>query len=63
MVRLHRSAPPPSPEKKGVKRLVKRISALLALGTFVAGVLRLRGRGGKPPTGDGWRELDITEGP
>lgn len=44
-----------------MKRIVKRAATILGVMSFVAAVLRLRGRGGKPPTGNGWRELDLTD--
>ncbi|HWW53093.1 MAG TPA: hypothetical protein VNY84_04960 [Acidimicrobiales bacterium] len=40
-------------------RAFRRGLLALALATFVAGVLRLRGRGGVPPQGGGWRELSV----
>jgi hypothetical protein len=41
---------------KMLRRAIMAFSAAAA----VAGVLRLRGRGGVPPQQGGWRELDIT---
>ncbi|MGI8794308.1 MAG: hypothetical protein ACR2H3_14225 [Acidimicrobiales bacterium] len=40
-----------------MKALRRALLALLTAG-FVAGVLRLRGKGGVPPQKGGWRELD-----
>jgi hypothetical protein len=38
-------------------RAVRRALVALATAAVVAGVLRLRGTGGVPPQGGGWREL------
>ena len=39
--------------------------ALLAIvgAAVIAGAIRLRGSGGVPPQGGGWRELSITDPP
>ena len=39
-----------------MKAIRRAVIALLTAG-FVAAVLRLRGTGGTPPKGGGWREL------
>jgi hypothetical protein len=39
-----------------MRKLRRAIVALLTAGV-IAGVLRLRGSGGVPPQGGGWREL------
>lgn len=44
-------------------RAVRRLLVALGVGLLVAAVVRLRGRGGAPPGGSGWRELDVTETP
>ena len=38
-------------------KLVRRALLAVAAAAAVAGVLRLRGSGGVPPQGGGWREL------
>jgi hypothetical protein len=44
-------------------RVIRR--ALLAVGVagMIAGVLRLRGRGGVPPQRGGWQEVPFTDRP
>jgi hypothetical protein len=37
--------------------LLRRALVAIGLAGLVAGVLRLRGSGGTPPQGGGWREL------
>lgn len=46
-----------------VVRVIRR--ALLAVGVagIIAGVLRVRGRGGVPPQRGGWQEVPFTERP
>ncbi|HVM40530.1 MAG TPA: hypothetical protein VM618_07095 [Acidimicrobiia bacterium] len=39
----------------------RRVLAAFGLAGLVALVLGLRGRGGRPPAGNGWRELDLTD--
>ena len=41
-----------------VIRTLRRAALALGLAGAVAGVLRLRGSGGVPPQGGGWRELN-----
>lgn len=41
--------------------LLRRALIALGLAGFVAVVLRLRGSGGTPPQGGGWRELSGPE--
>lgn len=38
-------------------KAIRRAAAALAAAGLIAGVLRLRGTGGVPPQGGGWREL------
>ena len=38
-------------------RFLRRAVVALGLAGLIAGVLRLRGTGGSPPQGGGWREL------
>ena len=38
-------------------KIVRRAVLALGIAAAVAGVLRLRGSGGVPPQGGGWREL------
>jgi hypothetical protein len=38
-------------------RFLRRALVALGLASLIAGVLRLRGSGGVPPQGGGWREL------
>jgi hypothetical protein len=38
-------------------RFLRRALVALGLASAIAGVLRLRGTGGVPPQGGGWREL------
>jgi hypothetical protein len=38
-------------------KAVRRVLMLLTLAGIAAWVARLRGRGGVPPSGGGWREL------
>lgn len=38
-------------------RFLRRAIVALGLASLIAGVLRLRGTGGAPPQGGGWREL------
>jgi hypothetical protein len=38
-------------------KLFRRVVVVLGLAGLVAALLRLRGSGGTPPEGDGWREL------
>ncbi|HET7654028.1 MAG TPA: hypothetical protein VFK42_13400 [Acidimicrobiales bacterium] len=38
-------------------RTLRRAALALGLASAIAGVLRLRGTGGTPPQGGGWREL------
>ena len=39
--------------------MLRRASLALSVAGIIAGVLRLRGRGGVPPQQGGWRELTI----
>ncbi|HET6665179.1 MAG TPA: hypothetical protein VFG94_13010 [Acidimicrobiales bacterium] len=41
--------------------ILRRALVALGLAGFVAAVLRIRGTGGTPPQGGGWRELSGTE--
>ncbi len=41
--------------------LLRRALVALGLAGFVAAVLRIRGTGGTPPQGGGWRELSGTD--
>ena len=46
---------------KGMVRAFRRaLFAFLAAG-IIAGAIRLRGRGGVPPQGGGWRELSPSD--
>jgi hypothetical protein len=38
-------------------RLFRRIVLAVGIAAAIAGVVRLRGTGGVPPQGGGWREL------
>ena len=38
-------------------KMLRRASLALSVAGIIAGVLRLRGRGGVPPQQGGWREL------
>ncbi|MFM8268046.1 MAG: hypothetical protein ACKOA2_08505 [Ilumatobacteraceae bacterium] len=42
-------------------RLLRRALYALSLAATVAGVLRLRGKGGVPPQEGGWREISPAE--
>jgi hypothetical protein len=42
-------------------RFLRRALLALGLAGLIAGVLRLRGTGGVPPQGGGWRELQGPE--
>lgn len=54
---LRRSEPAPSTYTPGVKAFRRGLLvALIAI--LVGGVLKLRGKGGVPPTSGGWRELE-----
>ena len=48
---------------RSMVRVIRR--ALLAVGVagMIAGVLRLRGRGGVPPQRGGWQEVPFTDRP
>ncbi|MCC6339782.1 MAG: hypothetical protein KJ056_03440 [Acidimicrobiia bacterium] len=37
---------------------LRRGLLVLVLAVLAGGILKLRGRGGVPPTGGGWRELE-----
>ncbi|HUW04036.1 MAG TPA: hypothetical protein VMW08_16905 [Acidimicrobiales bacterium] len=41
--------------------LLRRALVALGVASFIAAVLRLRGTGGSPPQGGGWRELSGPE--
>jgi hypothetical protein len=43
--------------KSPVLMMVRRAIVALSLAGMIAGVLRVRGTGGVPPQGGGWREL------
>ena len=43
--------------KSPVLTLLRRAVVALSLAGMIAGVLRVRGSGGVPPQGGGWREL------
>lgn len=45
---------------RGVKA-VRRVVLALAAAAAVAGIVRLRGSGGTPPSRGGWRELSGTD--
>jgi hypothetical protein len=38
-------------------KALRRVALALGVSALVAGLLRLRGSGGVPPQGGGWREL------
>ncbi len=38
-------------------RSLRRALVALGLASLITGLLRLRGKGGTPPQGGGWREL------
>jgi len=38
-------------------RFLRRALVAVGLASLIAGILRLRGTGGTPPQGGGWREL------
>lgn len=40
-------------------RMIRRAIMALSAAGIVAGVLRLRGKGGVPPQHGGWREMNI----
>ncbi len=42
-------------------RLLRRLVAVLGIAALVGFVLKARGRGGKPPGGPGWRELEVSD--
>ncbi|MBI2169196.1 MAG: hypothetical protein HYU28_06795 [Actinobacteria bacterium] len=44
-----------------MKPQVKRVLTAFGALTVLAALLRLRGRGGRAPTGSGWREIDLDE--
>jgi len=44
-------------------RVLRRALMALAVAGVIAGALRLRGSGGVPPQGGGWRELTGTDLP
>jgi hypothetical protein len=41
--------------------LVRRVAAALGLAGLIATLFRLRGKGGVPPQGGGWREVPESE--
>jgi hypothetical protein len=40
-------------------KLLRRALYALSLGSVIAAVIRLRGKGGVPPQEGGWKELDV----
>lgn len=44
-------------------KILRRALAALSLAVTIAGVLRLRGRGGTPPEHGGWKPVDVTTTP
>ena len=40
-------------------KLLRRALYALSLGSLIAAVLRLRGKGGVPPQEGGWKELEV----
>jgi hypothetical protein len=40
-------------------KILRRALLALSLASFIAGVLRLRGKGGVPPQEGGWTELPL----
>jgi hypothetical protein len=42
-------------------KVFRRAVVALTAAAAIAGVLRLRGKGGVPPQGGGWRELSGTD--
>jgi hypothetical protein len=44
-------------------KMVRRALVALGIAAAIAAVLRLRGTGGTPPQGGGWRELTDTDQP
>jgi hypothetical protein len=42
-------------------RLLRRAILAVGIAAAIAGVVRLRGSGGVPPQGGGWRELSGTD--
>jgi hypothetical protein len=42
-------------------KMLRRAMFALALAGTIAGLLRVRGRGGVPPQTGGWRELDVPD--
>ena len=49
--------PPHADRTPSSVRAIRRAALALLTAGVVAGVLRLRGTGGVPPKGGGWREL------
>lgn len=44
-------------EKGSPVKMLRRASLALGAASIIAGVLRLRGKGGVPPQQGGWREM------
>ena len=42
-------------------RALRRAALALGLASLAAGIVRLRGRGGKPPTSTTWQELPVAD--
>jgi hypothetical protein len=50
---------PVRPAVAPLVRVLRRVLAALNIAAAVAGVLRVRGKGGTPPQHGGWRELEL----
>lgn len=44
----------------GIVRLIRRALYALSLAGAIAGLLRVRGKGGVPPQEGGWREIKVS---
>lgn len=60
MARRRTSSPPPSElVASAVMKVLRRALVALSLASTIAGVLRLKGKGGVPPQAGGWREVSV----
>ena len=45
--------------RSAIMKVIRRALVALSLAGTIAGVLRLRGKGGVPPQAGGWREVSV----